>query len=222
MTDPSKQRTAIPLMIHEDGVPHHHDDTCVFWSFCTPMAIGDSWATRMCIVGIPGSRVHTTTRQKILEVLHWDLDNLRAGVHPLKDHENNEFPLESPRRNLAGQRILGGLTAVFSAWKGDGEASVSAHRLDIEKRYYRCRTICDWCWASQTDEYLTYGDWTANANWRGTLCEETLPDPSPWKVLDGYSRKRRYWDVLHILHLGTLRDIVASTLSELLASGHSS
>ena len=220
MTDPEVQRCTVPIMIHEDGVPYHHDDTMVLWSWGTPLSIGNSWTSRTCITGIPTSRVCKETRQEILQVLKWDLQTLAQGVYPSTDHKGNAFPDGSARKLLAGQRVIGDYTAIFTHWKhwkGDSEAAVSAHAL--WKRHYRCNLICDFCWAHASNSWLSYGDWGVNARWRSTMCIDSLVDDSPWCAIKGFSRRRRLWDLLHVVHLGTLRDIIASTLEELLSTG---
>ena len=218
VVDASSRACSIPILIHEDGVPWHVD-TVTFWSWCTPLTIGDSFTTRTCIVGVPSSRLHAQSRSAILDVLKWDLQNLFDGTHPASDHQGRPFQVGSARCNLAGSRILPGhFRGVFSGWKGDSEAAVPAHHLYM--RHYRTKFICDWCWASQTAslKHLSYGDFTRQAAWRATSCLTTLADPSPWKAVPGYNRSRRLWDALHVLGLGTIRDIVASVLAELLES----
>ncbi|CAJ1441805.1 unnamed protein product [Effrenium voratum] len=49
-----------------------------------------------------------------------------------------------------------------------------------------------------------------------TDCLHTLEDKSLWLQVPGYSRPRRLWDCMHLIHLGILRDVVASTLVSLL------
>ena len=44
-------------------------------------------------------------------------------------------------------------------------------------------------------------------------------DPSPWTQVPGFQKQYRLLDVLHLVHLGTLRDICASTLLDALEEG---
>ena len=188
---PSDLSTCVPLSFHEDGVPNWHDSTATFISFSTPMARGDSWATRCCVVGLMTSQMCTETRVAILNVITWDLRQLRAGVWPTTDHTGAQFAAGSFRAKRAGQR-MGRFTATFVSWKGDLEAAMPAHSL--QTRHYRCSWICDWCWASRTNSHLSCGDFSAIAQWRHTDCLHTLEDKSLWLQVPGYSRPRRLWD----------------------------
>ena len=123
---------AIPLFLHEDGVPSFKDESYSFWSWSS-LSRHQSAYSRAFVVGLPSSRVLPSTRATICDVLAWDLANLAKGVRPTHDHRGRV--LTGNRAKLAGKAICGGYTAHFAWWKGDMEARVSAHNLLT--RHYR-------------------------------------------------------------------------------------
>ncbi|CAE7217057.1 unnamed protein product [Symbiodinium sp. KB8] len=205
---------AIPLFLHEDGVPSFKDESYSFWSWSS-LSRHQSAYSRAFVVGLPSSRVLPSTRATICDVLAWDLANLAKGVRPTHDHRGRV--LTGNRAKLAGKAICGGYTAHFAWWKGDMEARVSAHNLMT--RHYRCKLICDLCLAT-ADRRLSYGDFSSSALWRqlqGGVSDEA--DQSHWLPVPGYSRSRILLDSMHLLNLGTMRDIIASALTSWLLLG---
>ena len=180
----------IPMGFHVDGVPKWHDESASFWSWMTPMTTASSLVTRHCVVGISTSKVCVATRRAVLDIIAWDLQSLRTGVWPVADHLGREFAAGSSRARRAGTRIAGPWTACFAFWKGDQEAAVDEHLI---KNHYRCNFVCDFCYASKVHMYLSYGDLTESPNWLDTMCVDDA-DPSPWRKVAGYSRRRRLWD----------------------------
>ncbi len=130
---PEEFATTLPLMWHEDAVPHWHGSTGTFWSWSTPLAFGGAWSSRHCFVGLTTSSITPATRRAILNILQWELKVLRAGVRATCDHLGNPFQ-SGHRAKLSGQPLA--MKAVFAYWKGDAEARFTAHdlRLYIETR----------------------------------------------------------------------------------------
>ena len=109
----------------------------------------------------------------------------------------------------------------FAYWKGDMEAHVFSHFLEQGGRYYKCLQCCDFCLAT-TDKRapeLTWGDLSLRALWRQTMTMRHPSDPSPWTAVPRFEKAKRLIDLLHIVHLGTLRDIVASVICDSLEDG---
>lgn len=106
----------------------------------------------------------------------------------------------------------------FCFWKGDMEAHYFAHRLT---RYYRCNQCCDFCLGStaKNNPVLSIGHLTLRAPWRCTISTLDANDPSPWVCVPGFDKSRRLFDLLHIVHLGTFRDIIPSCLIDALDDG---
>jgi hypothetical protein len=106
----------------------------------------------------------------------------------------------------------------FCYWKGDMEAHYFAHRLT---RYYKCNQCCDFCLGStaKNNPVMSIGHLTLRAAWRLTISTVDPADPSPWVNVPGFDKSRRLFDILHIVHLGTLRDIIPSCLIDALEDG---
>ena len=104
----------------------------------------------------------------------------------------------------------------FAFWKGDMEAHCLSH---LCKRNYRCNQICDFCLCTSQKSVpeLSWGDLSMRALLRHTLT--LAPDPhdcSPWVAVPHYEKSKRLLDLLHLVHLGTLRDLVASAIVDAL------
>ena len=106
----------------------------------------------------------------------------------------------------------------FCYWKGDMEAHYFAHCLT---RYCRCNQCCDFCCGStaKNNAVLSIGHLTLKAPWRSTISTRTQADPSHWSVVLGFAKNRRLFDLLHLVHLGTLRDIIPSRFIDSLDDG---
>lgn len=98
------------------------------------------------------------------------------------------------------------------------EAHWLSHRLI---RYYKCNQCCDWCLAtcSQNLSELSWGDLTLRSLWRATMTMHDNNDPSPWTAVAGFEKKYGLLDVLHLVHLGTLRDLCAGAIIDTLEEG---
>ena len=179
-------------------------------------AIADSWTNRCCIVGLNTSQIAPETQHEICRIISWDLDNLRSGTFASCDHRGNAFPPNSRRDRMKTLPL--GCKAVFSYWKGDQEAHFKSHFLT---RYYRARMICDSC-AAQRAPAIPYSDFTEAAVWRRTLDADgsTQHETSPWKKVAGYRKQRRLYDLMHLVHLGLIRDVIGGLIKETLQSGH--
>ncbi|CAL1170983.1 unnamed protein product [Cladocopium goreaui] len=117
--------------------------------------------------------------------------------------------------------IHDGGSKAFCFWKGDMEAHAYAHLLTRTQRYYRCAQCCDFCLATSNKRSpeLSWGNLSLKSLWRSTL---TLTDPhdiSPWTQVPRFEKKRRLLDLLHIVHLGTLRDLIPAAIISSLEDG---
>ena len=107
----------------------------------------------------------------------------------------------------------------FCFWKGDMEAHAKSHRLT---RYYLCNSCCDFCMATsdRRSPELSWGALTLRALWRNTLTLSRDPqDRSPWAQIARFEKSKRLLDLLHIVHLGTLRDLVPAVIIDALSDG---
>ena len=101
------------------------------------------------------------------------------------------------------------------------EAHAYAHRLVQTRRYYRCNQCCDFCLATseRIAPELSWGHLTLRAPWRHTLTMTDPNDPSPWCQVPRFEKSKRLLDLLHIVHLGTLRDIIPAAIIDSLEDG---
>ena len=107
----------------------------------------------------------------------------------------------------------------FCFWKGDMEAHVLSHKT---ARNYRCSLCCDLCLAvkSPNNPVMNIGNLTVDAAWKRTISFVDPSDPSPWMNVPGFTNKKcRLLDILHIVHLGTLRDLIPACLIDALDDG---
>ena len=109
----------------------------------------------------------------------------------------------------------------FAFWKGDMEAHAYSHLLTKTRRYYRCNQCCDFCLCTSDRRApeLTWGDLTLRAVWRSTMTMADSSGPSPWTQVPCFEKKRRLLDLLHIVHLGILRDLIPGGIIDCLQEG---
>ena len=210
----------IPLVFHEDGVPNWHDSTAAFWSWSCPCsAVADAMTNRFAIVGVETALLTPEARRisRILaKVIGWDLESLRSGVYATCNHEGAQFADGSLRSRRGGAPMRA--KAVFAFWKGDAEAHVKSHFLE---RHYGARMICDWCAALRTAA-VPYADFRSTALWRRTCDYEgdtRQHEASPWLSVRGYRKRRRCFDLMHLCHLGFIRDVIGGVLRDTLQTG---
>ena len=110
---------------------------------------------------------------------------------------------------------------LFAPFRRAGKAR---HELHGFRRFYGAMFMCDECLAlrafPRAPMELFYGDFTAGARHRSTFVshaeymdsEEHL---SPWTEVPGWSKAQNFWDVLHVVWLGTARDAAAACLVDL-------
>ena len=109
----------------------------------------------------------------------------------------------------------------FCFWKGDMEAHAYAHLLTRTQRYYLCNQCCDFCLATSNRRVpeLSWGNLTLCSLWRSALTMSDPNDISPWTQVPRFKKNRRLLGLLHIVHLGTLRDLVPGAIIDSLEDG---
>ena len=112
----------------------------------------------------------------------------------------------------------------FCYWKGDMEAHVYSHFLIFLEgggRYYKCKQCCDFCLATSDRRALelSWGHLTQRALWKHTMTMHDAADPSPWTAVPRFEKSKRLLDLLHLVHQGVLRDLIASSLVDALEDG---
>ena len=110
----------------------------------------------------------------------------------------------------------------FLFWKGDMEAHAYSHLLTKTGRYYRCSQCCDFCLATtnRRSPELSWGNLTMRSLWRSTLTMSDPSDISPWAAhVPRFEKSKRLLDLLHLVHLGTLRDLIPAAIISSLEDG---
>ena len=207
----------LPLVFHEDGVPNLHDSTAAFWSWSVPTsAVASAITNRFAVCAVETARLTREARAVIARVISWDLESLRAGQYATCNYDGSQFADGSKRAKLAGTQMRA--KAVYAWWKGDQEAHVKSHFLD---RHYGARLVCDHCGAMR-GAVVPYADFTRAALWRSTCDYEGDTrhlEASPWTAVTGYRKRRRCFDLMHLCHLGFIRDVIGGVLKDTLRTG---
>ena len=112
------------------------------------------------------------------------------------------FP--SPRISNAITRFLA--WQLFTQWQLDWKREDEAKRLfalhESKMKFHamvffaelRCNNLCDVCFASAKNRYLSSGDMSENAAWRDTISMYHEEDTSPWTQIHGFHKERALWD----------------------------
>ncbi|CAK9008584.1 unnamed protein product [Durusdinium trenchii] len=159
------------------------------------------------------------TRSEICRILAWDFRQLESGLYDYVNHCGMFHAVGSAREKQAGDYLP--MKAAFAFWKGDMEAHAYAHNLVQTQRYYRCNQCCDFCLATcdKRAPELNWGSLSLRAVWRSALTMSDPNDTSPWCQVPRFKKDKRLLDLLHIVHLGTLRDLIPSVIIDSLQDG---
>ena len=102
------------------------------------------------------------------------------------------------------------------------EAHAYSHLLTKTGRYYRCAQCCDFCLATthKRSHELSWGNLTLRSLWRSTLTMSDPNDISPWALhVPRFEKSKRLLDLLHLVHLGILRDLIPAAIIGCLEDG---
>ena len=95
-------------------------------------------------------------------------------------------------------------------------------KFHLLTRYYLCNSCCDFCvtTSDRRSHELSWGALTLRALWRNTLTLSRDPqERSPWAEMARFEKSTRLLDVLHIVHLGALRDLAPAVIIDALDDG---
>ena len=124
-------------------------------------------------------------------------------------------------------QLLPAARGAYFAARYDAKARVETNNF---LRHYGCSLICEQCLASKisktTDDRMCYKDfrlesprWLTRIN-HDTYMRTTPPRAiSPWHIIPGWSLESCLHDIMHVVYLGTGRDLVASLLGDFLECG---
>lgn len=107
----------------------------------------------------------------------------------------------------------------FLLFKSDMKARMECHRF--YKENYLCKKICDRCAAERmtTDAYprMCYTDMSESAPYKATVKSHTsylasTRTPTFWLAMPGFQHEACTFDWMHLVYLGTGRDLLPSSL----------
>ncbi|CAL1166148.1 unnamed protein product, partial [Cladocopium goreaui] len=169
--------------------------------------------------------VRKGVHRRVCELWAWSLSCAAAGVFPTTGLDGEEFDPKSYRYKMRGLPLARG--GAYFAARYDAKARVETNNF---LRHYGCSLICEQCLASKisktTDDRMCYKDfrlesprWLTRIN-HDTYMRTTPPRAiSPWHIIPGWSLESCLHDIMHVVYLGTGRDLVASLLGDFLECG---
>ena len=220
----------VPFVVHSDGAAINSLTEMQIWSVASLLTRGDSLDTKfvvaVCPVSMfPTARLRSRMRKIVARVCSWSAQILRDGVYPDRGHAGMLFPDVSLRAAMAGKPIAGLATFVFAGYKADLKCRKESNEFH---RFYGAEYICDVRVAQRPTNTsipaFHFGDFSATAAWRDfPISHETYMASesviSPWAAMPGWRLESNWFDIMHILHLGVLRDVIASVLDDLASNG---
>lgn len=115
--------------------------------------------------------------------------------------------------------------AAYWAFRYDGKARVECNEFE---RYYKCKFICESCLAQQRckdfDPNLLYADFRESSPRHLTMIDDatyrqTAKTMSPYSCISGWTLGTCLRDMLHVIYLGTAKDLIPSLLADWLDHG---
>ena len=116
--------------------------------------------------------------------------------------------------------------AAYWGFRYDGKARAEANRFE---RFYSCMYICDACLSQRktkkSDPNLWYFDFRDSSPRHMTRIDDTTyrqtaKEISPYHLIQGWKLETCLRDIMHVVYLGTARDLIPSLLGDWLESPH--
>jgi len=107
----------------------------------------------------------------------------------------------------------------------DAKARVETNEFE---KHYGCTFICESCMAqnplNKHDPEMSYQDFRADSARHLTTIDDetyrrTCSNVSPWAAVPGWKLETCLHDLMHVLYLGTARDLIASLLADFVEFG---
>ena len=235
---PTAVFTLAKVKIFVDGAEFKTNHEMLFWIWSSTLAEGTSSYTIKFLFGaipmklLPTKELRKLANERMVDVIRWDLETLLTGKFPHHDHLGQPF-LDARRARKAGALIADGWRLAFDAWIGDWKERTLSHNF-VGKNYLS-QCVCDACGAIQifqkTPErvrHLTYCNFSADAPWQFTrvthevyLQKTRASELTPWMAIPGFRKERVQWEPMHVILLGTGKDVAASVLCDVAACLHS-
>lgn len=193
-------------------------------------------------------QVQKEVYRAVAKLLGWSMECAAAGVFPRVGFAGEEFHPKSLRAALKGKPLAAGWRlahffldvmcqetkhvcvicvdrAAYLCTRYDGKARAETNLFD---RNYRCRFICESCMAQNPvyrhDPLLSYQDFRPGQVRHLTVIDDatyrrTCRELSPWSAIPGWTLPTCLHDLMHVVYLGTARDLIPSLLGDFLDHG---
>lgn len=201
-----------PITLHGDCAPCYNGDSVLIVSWSCPLAAGGSLGHKMLIAVISKERlVSNTSLNELMSFIAWSINCMIEGRWPLQGH-NGPLP-PGKRRSFQGKPLAGPWKGRWFAMKGDLEYFRWALKW---RRHYNCCKICVFCDACKAGDML-YTNIHEGAPWERT--ERTHEEielsgdvQTPLSAIKGWDHKRVLFDLMHVMHLGLLKDVLGAAI----------
>ena len=185
----------IPISWHCDGVKVYKTQKVWVYSFTSCIRKGPSVSSKLLFLIVRENElVKDKTHDSIARLIGYVMQNLMTGKFPERGPDGKPWPRGSLAEQRSGQQIAGSWRFAFSTFKADLEARVACHKL---VRNYASNSICEHCLASKLDNGYSYGDFTDEAGYFGTMLSHNdflLLNPagkqSAWLCVPGWQKDR--------------------------------
>ena len=221
--------SCVPVLFHVDGAEVNNSEEVIWWSWRSAVTSGNVHDVKHLICGVPMAKMRQkAVRKRVLRdiaaFVAWSMQWAGQGIGPESGFAGG--PLPPSYGNLAGRRLAGPMTMQFSGWCGDTKARVECHEFS---RNFAATVVCDECCAVHPRHkdpelrFLSYYNASADAPWRATAISHEANVragwDSAWAAVPGFTHRQIFWDIFHVFHLGTARDLLGSMLYDLDSDG---
>ena len=226
----------VPMCWHTDGMEVFSNTEYYMWSYRSCLTTGDVWDVKMLMCAYPHwqvtqRHVREAVEEQILKFAAWSVGWCEKGLFPDFDFEKNAFPRLSQRSQRKLSKLAGGYRMVYAGNCMDGKARKDTNRF---KHHASSECICEFCFAmypnktKYTPACLTFHDFSAEAPHRSTRIthdmymawvNDNLVPRTPWAQFTGWHLETTLLDWMHVLNLGTARDVCASALCTMIDDG---
>ncbi len=193
----------------------------------------DSWPIDLDASAV---KVKRAVHEHVASLLAWSTKVAASGIFPSRGFWNEEFHPKSWRAKMAGQQLALGwrhacffpmLTllvpcrGVYFNFRYDAKARVECNFF--YDRYYLKNRICETCMACKptgkdADPNMNYQDFRDGPRQMTFLNDETYRRTativSPWHKMPGWTLHTCCHDLLHVVFLGTAKDMIGSLLAD--------
>ena len=200
-----------PLALHGDGVQFQQRDQLLTISMKPLLYKRSTKDSHLLLAAIPKSVCTPQVWPIIWQVIGWSLQALLDGKHPKQDPFGEEWPIDSPRAQLAGTSLHPhGLAAVVWGIVGDldffnKDLGMPAHNANM------------FCWRCQCDRaQRPWNDFRPTAAWRATILAPEVVRDTPRSCnlfkYAGLNVLFLMFDLMHTGDQGVILHLVANIL----------